>query len=185
IKLNFQTIINHAKGKTTHGEANASKSWVTPKEAHITIAYAAELATRGRPLSHRCLKEHVDLLLHARLGADFPGIGKQWTHRFLDRYSEHLATELATAREAICGGAVNPTALAAWFDNVLKSLTASTMRTSMALTSTARTGWRVSGSTSLLGQSRRVGLISRLAVVGRTSLSSPLSVRTVQRFLQP
>ncbi|KAL1685925.1 hypothetical protein GGG16DRAFT_35675, partial [Schizophyllum commune] len=90
IKLNFQTIINHAKGKTTRGEANVSKSWVTPEEAHIIIAYAAEVAARGWPLSHRRLKEHVDLLLHARLGADFPGVGKQWTHCFVDRYSEHL-----------------------------------------------------------------------------------------------
>lgn len=41
-------------------------------------------------MSHRHLKEHVDAILRARLGSDFPaeGVGKNWTS--LEKHSEQL-----------------------------------------------------------------------------------------------
>ncbi|KAG2047938.1 hypothetical protein BDR06DRAFT_830602, partial [Suillus hirtellus] len=58
----------------------------------------------GFPLSHKCLKEHVDEICQARLGDAFPqsGVGKNWTQRFVEKHSDHLrayrAHSLDTAR---------------------------------------------------------------------------------------
>ncbi|KAE9403812.1 hypothetical protein BT96DRAFT_776851, partial [Gymnopus androsaceus JB14] len=90
IKLNHATIINHAKGKPTRAESNATKAWLTTKETNVVIAYIIEVANQGFPLSHRQLKEHVDEVLRLRLGARFPvtGVGKKWTQRFVRKHSD-------------------------------------------------------------------------------------------------
>ncbi|KAG2053206.1 hypothetical protein BDR06DRAFT_886513, partial [Suillus hirtellus] len=51
----------------------------------------------GFPLSHKQLKEHVNKILHARLGGKFPetGVGKNWTDRFMEKHSNRLGTYYA------------------------------------------------------------------------------------------
>ncbi|KAL1687429.1 hypothetical protein GGG16DRAFT_23969, partial [Schizophyllum commune] len=90
IKLNYQTIINHAKGKRTRSDANQDKSLTTPEEDDTIIACIAEYGARGWPVSHRRLKELVDTILRARLGPDFPGVGQCWTYRFVQKHSGDL-----------------------------------------------------------------------------------------------
>ncbi|SJK99862.1 uncharacterized protein ARMOST_03173 [Armillaria ostoyae] len=117
IKLNHATVINHAKGKNTRAQNNAQKAWLTPEEVEVIVMYIIELGNRGFPLSHRRLKEHVDEILGARLGDHFPigGVGKKWTHRFLEKYSDHIKMAWSTPLEEKQGRAVNPHTNEAWF----------------------------------------------------------------------
>lgn len=47
----------------TQSEFNAAKSWLTAEETEVVINYAIECGDRGFPLSHRCLREHVNEIL--------------------------------------------------------------------------------------------------------------------------
>ncbi|KAJ7888913.1 hypothetical protein B0H14DRAFT_2229233, partial [Mycena olivaceomarginata] len=80
IRLNRQTLLRHVQGGKTLSMSNAEKSWLLPEEADIVIRFATEVANRGFPLSHKRLKEAVDEICRARLGASFPpgGVGKNW-----------------------------------------------------------------------------------------------------------
>ena len=115
IRINHQTLINRATGKTS-GVKNASKSWLTPEEAELVIGFIIEVGHRGFPLSHRHLKEHVDQILRGRLGSDFPGVGKRWTNRFVEKWSDRIQMAWSTSLEQKRGRAVNPTTNDAWFD---------------------------------------------------------------------
>ena len=115
IRINHQTIINRAKNKTS-ARTNAARSWLTPEEAELVIAFIVEVGHRGFPLSHRRLKEHVDEILRARLGPEFPGVGKRWTNRFIEKWSKRIRTAWSTPLEQKRGRAVNPTTNEAWFD---------------------------------------------------------------------
>lgn len=68
-------------------------------------------------MSHRRLKEHVDEILRGRLGDDFPvnGVGKQWTHRFTEKYSDQIKMSWSTPLESKRGQAVNQHTADAWF----------------------------------------------------------------------
>jgi hypothetical protein len=114
--INHQTIINHAAGMATHASTNAARGWLTEEEVEIVIAYIIELGRLGFPLSHRRLKEHVDEILRAKLGDAFPegGVGKGWTHRFVEKHSDRIRMAWATPLEEKRGRAVNPNTKAAW-----------------------------------------------------------------------
>jgi hypothetical protein len=68
-------------------------------------------------LSHRRLKEHVDQILHARLGDKFPaeGVGKQWTQHFVSDH-DRLHMYWSHALDKSCTRAVNPNTKAEYFD---------------------------------------------------------------------
>jgi len=76
------------------------------------------MADRGFPLSHRWLKEHVDILCHSRLGDAFPekGVGINWTYRFAMKHCDHLKLSDSCPLEDKCGCTVNPHTNKAWFD---------------------------------------------------------------------
>lgn len=67
---------------------------------------------------YKLFKEHVDEICHARLGDKFPseGVGKNWTDRFLEKYSDHLKTYTARPLEEVRSRAVNPVTNKAWYD---------------------------------------------------------------------
>ncbi|EGO03641.1 hypothetical protein SERLA73DRAFT_29186, partial [Serpula lacrymans var. lacrymans S7.3] len=56
--------------------------------------YCLELGHWGFSLNHQCLKEHVDEVLKARLGNQFPfnGVGKNWTDRFVEEHSDMVGS---------------------------------------------------------------------------------------------
>jgi hypothetical protein len=118
VKLNHVTLGNLAKGGRSLSEFNADKSWLMPQEVDLVIEYAQEVAARGFPLSHKRLKEHVDAICQARLGSQFPeeGVGKRWTDRFVEKYSDRLSTYNARPLEGVRGCAVNPTTNEAWYE---------------------------------------------------------------------
>lgn len=118
IHFNHCTIINHAKGRSTRAESNAAKSWLTAVEADVVIEFIVEMGNRGFPLSHKRLKEHVDDILQARLGDRFRanGVGKQWTARFIEKYSNRIMMARSAPLEEKRGRAVNKNTNRAWFE---------------------------------------------------------------------
>jgi hypothetical protein len=77
-----------------------------------------ETGSMGFGLDHRRLKEHVDEICRARHGLKFPptGVGKQWTHRFMEKHSDRLHAYKARPLENIRGQAANPETHAMWLD---------------------------------------------------------------------
>jgi len=110
IPLSFSTLGRLADGGHNREEANEHRRWLTPIEEDIVVTFAIEMGTRGFPLSHRRLKEHVDRIARARLGRKFPtqGVGKNWTARFMLRASDRIKMADSRPLEDKRGRAVNP-----------------------------------------------------------------------------
>jgi hypothetical protein len=117
IKLNKSRVHRRVHGGKSRQEAADDRSWLTPEETKTVVDLAIEYADRGFPLSHRRLKEHVDMILRARLGERFPaeGVGKQWTARFVSD-NERLHMYWSRALDKSRARAVNPTTKAEYFD---------------------------------------------------------------------
>ena len=72
--------------------ANAERAWLLDSEANIVINFIVEMDHWGFPLSHKWLKEHVDSICSAHLGAEFSakGVGLNWTYRFSQKHAEQI-----------------------------------------------------------------------------------------------
>nr|GAT48919.1 predicted protein [Mycena chlorophos] len=118
IHLPYNTMLRHYNGSAPKSKSNASRGWLTLEEIEIVIGYLLEFGRRGFPLTHQRLKEIVDAICRARLGDSFPaaGVGKNWTQRFVEKYSDRLKTFWATDREQKRGQAANPTTHKLWYD---------------------------------------------------------------------
>jgi len=117
VKLDQTTLSRLAAGGKTKSQSNASKGWLLESEVDVVINFIIECASRGFPLSHRRLREHVNSILHARLGGNFPdkGIGKRWTHRFVEKHSKRLHMYWSHGLDNKRGRAVNPITNDAWY----------------------------------------------------------------------
>ena len=78
------------------------------------------MGARGFAPSHRCIKEHVDRIAHARLGGKFPpqGAGKNWTAHFMLQHSERIKMADSHPLEDKRGSAVNPHANAHYWNDL-------------------------------------------------------------------
>ena len=123
ITIDHKFIIQQAAGAQTQAEANAAKGWLSAAETQVFIDNILECGKQGFPLSHHQLKEHVDEILRAWMGAKFPegGVGKQWTDQFVEQHSDQLKMSWATPLEAKRGQAVNEHTVGAWF-NLLEEI---------------------------------------------------------------
>ena len=95
---NYNTLHNLATGRTVpKSQVNAERSWLAKEEMETVISYTIECAETGFGLDHRRLKEHVDEIACARYSEKFPknGIGKQWTHWFVECHHAKLHTYTA------------------------------------------------------------------------------------------
>jgi hypothetical protein len=94
------------------------KGWLLPTEVDVVINYAIEVASCGFPLCHKRLREHMNSICKACLGAVFPdeGVGKRWTDHFVEKFSDQLGTYGARPLDNIQGQAINPITNAAWFN---------------------------------------------------------------------
>lgn len=117
VVLDHMKLSRWAKGGKSKSQSNAEKGWLLPAEVDKVIEYAVEMANRGFPLSHQRLREHVNEICRARMGARFPegGVGKQWSHRFVEKYSEELSTYWSRPLDTSRGRAVNPSTNETWF----------------------------------------------------------------------
>lgn len=118
---NHNTLHNLATGWTVpKSQVNAERSWLAKEEVETVINYIVECAETGFGLDHRRLKEHVDEIAQARYGEKFlkEGIGKQWTHRFVERHHAKLHTYTARPLHDVRGKAANPEMNEKWFDFV-------------------------------------------------------------------
>jgi len=125
VKLCYNTLIRGAAGGRSQVEANGAKSWLTKEETTVVITYITELGNCGFPLSHQRLKEHVDKILRTRLGDQFPvlGVGKQWTQRFIEKYSKDIKMSWVTPLESKRGQVVNPHTIEAYFALLKETVT--------------------------------------------------------------
>ena len=112
IHLSYSTLSRLVDGRKTREQANAHRQWLTAIEEDIVVNFIVEMAAQGWAVSHRRLKEHVDLIANARLGDKFPslGVGKNWTAHFISRHSEQIKMSDSRPLEDKHGRAVNPTA---------------------------------------------------------------------------
>lgn len=94
----------------SHEKANEARSRLLPAEVDVVIDFIIEMAHRGFPLSHRRLKEHVDIVCRAHLGQKFlaSGVGVNWTYRFSKKYAERIKISQSRPLEDKRGRAVNP-----------------------------------------------------------------------------
>jgi hypothetical protein len=112
IPLSFATLSRLANGSHTREEANLHHRWLTPIEEDLIVSFIIEMGARGFPPSHCRIKEHVDRIAHAWLGAKFlpRGVGKNWTARFMLQHSERIKMVDSRLLEDKHGCAVNPNA---------------------------------------------------------------------------
>jgi hypothetical protein len=110
IKLSHMTLKHLADGGLSREQANEARAWLLPAEVDVVIEFIIEMAHRGFPLSHRRLKEHVDIICRARLGNEFPelGVGANWTYCFSKKYAERIKISQSRPLEDKRGRAVNP-----------------------------------------------------------------------------
>ncbi|TFK58277.1 hypothetical protein BDN72DRAFT_782315, partial [Pluteus cervinus] len=93
------------------------RSWLTRPEAKVVIMFVVEVAARGWPECQQRVKEHVDMILHARQAVGFPavGVGKNWVVRFMLKHSNQIKMADSRPLEDKHGRGVNPTTNGAWF----------------------------------------------------------------------
>ncbi|CAA7264028.1 unnamed protein product [Cyclocybe aegerita] len=119
LKLNHNTVRNHATGKTRpREETKWDSSHLSAVEEEEVVNYLIETAAQGFGLSHRRLKEHVIELCRAHYGTSFPGLGKHWSHRFVERHHERLHVYRTRPLHDVRGKAANPENHKAWCDLV-------------------------------------------------------------------
>ena len=125
IKLSYTTLKRHVAGGMSRERASADRSWLTDSEVDIVIDFINEMVHRGFPLSHAWLKEHVDDICSARLGASFPikGVGENWTYRFSKKYSERIKISHSRPLEDKRGRATNPHNNEAWWKLLGETIT--------------------------------------------------------------
>jgi hypothetical protein len=90
VKLCHNTILEHSKGRRSQVEYASDQEILHAEERRVVIDYLIQCAEQGFPLTHVWLKEVVDDILRARLGEGFPGVGMNYTHRFLEKASDEI-----------------------------------------------------------------------------------------------
>ncbi|KAJ7046210.1 hypothetical protein C8F04DRAFT_987919, partial [Mycena alexandri] len=118
ISLSTSTLSRRLNGGLSKTEAHQNECWLNSAEADVVISYVIACADRGFPLSHRRLKEHVDVIARARWGTRFPetGVGKQWTKMFVSDHSDRLGMYWSRALDRSRARAVNPITKKEYFD---------------------------------------------------------------------
>ncbi|KAF5338313.1 hypothetical protein D9758_015752 [Tetrapyrgos nigripes] len=107
IPLSHATLRAMVNGRVLRAESNAAKSWINAAEADQIIEFAIECVEWGHPLDQARLAEHANEIIKARLPT-FPGVGKNWPARFIEKHSNRLHTYHAAALDTLRGQAVNP-----------------------------------------------------------------------------
>jgi hypothetical protein len=85
------------------------------EEADAIINYANEMANEGWPLSRKRIEEHVNEIISARRGADFDGVGHNWTDRFILKHKKCLRGSWSRPLDKARAQAGNPVAKADYF----------------------------------------------------------------------
>ncbi|KAG1717920.1 hypothetical protein EDB19DRAFT_1921662 [Suillus lakei] len=112
IIINHNTVSQRLKGGQSSYQFNMeTKAWLKPEEEDMVVSYCLDLASRAFPLNHKTLKIHVDAILQAWLGDDFPegGVGINWTNHLIERHSSCLGWYWSSSLESAQGRAVNET----------------------------------------------------------------------------
>src|SRR5712672_433413 len=115
ISLTKSTLKRRLNGVPSQAKSNAAKSWLVDKEADAIIDYANERANEGWPLSRRRIEDHANEVIQARQGADFEGVGHNWTDRFILKHKDRLRGSWSRPLDKARAQAGNPIAKADYF----------------------------------------------------------------------
>ncbi|KAL4253004.1 Centromere and Transposable Element-Derived Protein [Pleurotus pulmonarius] len=123
IRVTKSTLERRVKGGKSQAQSNAERNrWLTEEEEDVIVKYAISLADQGWPLSRRRLEEHANLIIAARRGGSFAGVGGNWTHRFAERHSDRLHMYWSSPLESSRARAVNPFTKEAFFSILEKTI---------------------------------------------------------------
>jgi hypothetical protein len=122
VRLSSSTLDRRLKGGRGHKEAHEAQRWLTDEETEVVIQDIILNAGRGFPSVHHRIKEHVDGILHARLGDAFPetGIGENWTSRFLSDHNDRIQAYWSKGSDHSRARAVNPNTKKHYFKILVK-----------------------------------------------------------------
>ena len=122
VKLSSSTLDRHAKGGRSQRQAHEEQRWLNDSEVELVIQDIIAYGERGFPLSHRRIKEHVDLICQARYGDQFPetGLGKAWTARFISDHQDKIHAYWSKGLDRSRARAVNPVTKAHYFELLAK-----------------------------------------------------------------
>lgn len=120
INICHNTIIRRAKGCKSIVEFNMNKGHLRPEEVNKLIEVAEELSDRNIPMTHTTLGQYAETIIRAR-DPNFTGLGRNWTNRLVEKYSDCIKPYLSSPLDASQTRAVNPNTHAAWF-SLLKAL---------------------------------------------------------------
>lgn len=91
-KVNESTILQRAKGKQSIADFNTSKHLLTPGEAEMLLELICQSTNQGVLLTNEDIKEHVNAILHARLGKLYRPVGLNWVSYFKDIHSNRITS---------------------------------------------------------------------------------------------
>lgn len=115
-------MIQRANGRKSRTEYAADREWLLQEEVEIVISHLIKCAEQGFPLNYERLKIDVDVILKARLGSSFVGVGKKWAERFVERNSDQLKVAWAKPLESKRADAANEHTNKAWWELLQKTL---------------------------------------------------------------
>lgn len=96
----------------------ASKQKVSVPEERVLVDYIKQSADIGFPLDNHNIEKFANAIIQKRDGDGFEPVGKNWVHSFLDRHYDELQTHWSRPLDTQRARALNPAAVAAWFDLV-------------------------------------------------------------------
>ena len=116
ISVNHNTVRNRVqKLRKTRKEARFEQAHFTSGQEREIVSHATEMADRGFPLTPKVVTEIANYVLRSQ-DPDFPGVGKNWAERFIERNHDVLSKYWSTTLESVRGKAVNPNNLQKFFD---------------------------------------------------------------------
>ncbi|PPQ86722.1 hypothetical protein CVT24_012473, partial [Panaeolus cyanescens] len=123
VNLSHATLARWDEGGQTREDAAAERAWLSPAEEEVVVDFVLDMASRGFPLSHRRVKDHVDSICEVKYSGpnaikDFPrtGVGKGWTARFMLRHADRLRMARSSPLEVKRSRAVNSHANDIWWE---------------------------------------------------------------------
>lgn len=115
--LKWETVKNRYNGVRSLTEARAEdQGWLTELETVHLCDFLTSCAEMGLPCNRRRVREAANTIIRVR-DTDFPGVGQNWVHRWLERMmsQKRLASYWSRALETKRGKAVNPYTHEQWF----------------------------------------------------------------------
>lgn len=108
VPLCYVTCIRRANGVKARSSSNREKGWLLQEEREQAVEFLRQMADRAMPYTLETLRELANMLIRARLGNSFPGVGENWPDRFLVAHSDQIKTYNSSPLEKARTEGANP-----------------------------------------------------------------------------